>query len=65
MADDNVRRLNRLAKRAKELDDMIEKAAQMQKRIVTEIQRIGNADKQIQRRLPAVPKARRKKSRRA
>jgi hypothetical protein len=45
MASDSSRRLDRLAKRAKQLDDAIQKAAQMRKRIVEEIRRIGKADK--------------------
>ena len=43
IADD--KRIDQLARRAKELDDMIAKAAKMQKRIVEEIRRIGQKDK--------------------
>ncbi len=45
MTDESSRRLERLAQRAKELDNMIVKAAEMQKRIVEDIRRIGQADK--------------------
>jgi hypothetical protein len=45
MAHDDDRRIDRLAKRAKELDDVIAKAAKMQKRIVEEIRRIGVRDR--------------------
>ena len=45
MADDSSDHINRLAKRAKELDDMIAKTAKMQKRIVEEIRRLGQKDK--------------------
>jgi hypothetical protein len=45
MTDESARRLERLAQRAKELDNMIVKAAEMQKRIVDDIRRIGQADK--------------------
>ena len=38
-------RIRRLAKRAKDLDDMIARAAKMQKRIVEEIERIGLRDR--------------------
>jgi hypothetical protein len=63
MASDNSRRLGRLAKRAKQLDDAIQKAAQTQKRIVEEIRRIGKADKVTAQRLSATPKAQRRKRR--
>jgi hypothetical protein len=56
MANDNndeSARINRLAKRAKELDDMIAKAAKMQKRIVEEIQRIGVRDRVRKQRMTA------------
>jgi hypothetical protein len=45
MTDESSRRLDRLAQRAKELDNMIVKAAEMQKRIVEDIRRIGQADR--------------------
>ena len=63
MADDDesARRIDRLAKEAKELDDMITKAAQMQKRIVAEIQRIGKRDRVAKPRMSATIKSRRKK----
>jgi hypothetical protein len=41
MSDDNIERLNRLAERAKKLDDLIQSAAKMQKQIVEEIRRIS------------------------
>jgi hypothetical protein len=61
MADnrDSTRRLNRLAKRAKALDDMIAKAAQMQKEIVEEIRRIGAGDRLRRQRITRTPKPRR------
>ena len=49
--DDNSRRIDRLAKRAKELDDLIAKTAKMQKRIVEEIRRIGQRDRLIRQRV--------------
>jgi hypothetical protein len=60
MTDDNLRRLNRLAQRAKQLDDMIQKAAKMQKKIVESIQRIGKADKVTRRRPTRVPRTRKR-----
>ncbi len=61
MTDDHDRRrLERLARRAKALDNMILKAAQMQKKIVTEIKNIGLGDK-LARRQP-MTKARRRRS---
>ena len=60
-SDDSVHRLNRLAQRAKELDDMITKAAKMQKGIVEEIRRIGLRDKLKKQRMSR-PSATRKKS---
>jgi hypothetical protein len=60
--DDNARRIDRLVKRAKELDDMIAKAAKMQKRIVEEIQRIGTGDRISKQRMSSAPKGRRKKN---
>jgi hypothetical protein len=63
MADDSSLRINRLAQRAKRLDEMIQKAAEMQKHIVEEIRRIGQGDKVARQRATATPKARRKRSR--
>jgi hypothetical protein len=64
MADDSDR-VDRLAKRAKELDDMIAKAAKMQKRIIEEILRIGQRDHLTKQRVSAATlKARRRKRRR-
>ena len=60
MTDENVRRLNRLAERAKQLDDMIQKAAKMQKKIVDAIQRLGTADKVTRQRATRVPRARKR-----
>jgi hypothetical protein len=45
-------RIKRLAKRAKQLDDMIRKAATMQKRIVDEIERIS-ADSPVRNKRPS------------
>ena len=47
MADESSRRINRLAKKARALDNMILKAAKMQKQIVEEIRRIGAEDKPV------------------
>jgi hypothetical protein len=63
--DESARRLNRLADEAKELDDMIAKAAKMQKRIVEEIRRIGLRDHIKRQRMSATSKARRRKKPRA
>jgi hypothetical protein len=60
-SDDN--RLDRLARRAKELDDMIAKTAKMQKKIVEEIQRIGKRDRLMKQRASATPRTRRRRSR--
>jgi len=62
--DDNARRIDRLVKRAKELDDMIAKAAKMQKRIVEEIQRIGSGDRISKQRMSSASKGGRKKNQR-
>ena len=56
--DGSKRRINRLARRAKELDDMIERAAKMQKHIVEEIRQIGQGDRMTRQRLTPIPKAR-------
>ena len=61
-SDDSARRLNRLAQRAKELDDMITKAAKMQKGIVEEIRRIGLRDTLRKQRMSRPRAGRRKKS---
>jgi len=59
MADDSSRRINRLAKRARELDNMTAKAAKMQKKIVEEIRQIGTGDKPTRRqRMSKTPKPR-------
>ena len=60
MTDESSRRLERLAQRAKELDNMIVKAAEMQKRIVEDIRRIGQADKLTGQHTTAAPKRGRK-----
>jgi hypothetical protein len=62
--DESARRLKRLAERAKELDDMIAKAAKMQKKIVEEIQRIGLRDHIRKQRMSSTLKARRRKKQR-
>jgi hypothetical protein len=60
MADESSRRINRLAKKARALDNMILKAAKMQKQIVEEIRRIGAEDKPARsQRMTKTPKARR------
>lgn len=62
MPDDGAKqRIDRLARRAKALDDMIQRAAKMQKRIVEEIRQIGRADKVTAQRSTPIPKARRKR----
>jgi hypothetical protein len=43
--DNSRRRINRLAKKARALDNMIVKAAKMQKELVEEIRKIGTNDK--------------------
>ena len=63
MADDATRRLNRLAERAKKLDDVIRKAAQMQKQIVEEIRRIGTDTRQLNHRATRVPRQKARKKR--
>jgi hypothetical protein len=67
MADDaSKKRLDPLAQRAKELDDVIQRAAAIQKRIVEEIRQIGLADKPNNLQPTQTPKPRRngKKKRR-
>ena len=59
--EDGARQLERLAKRAHDLDDMIAKTAKMQKRIVEEIKRIGMRDRLKRQRMTATRKARRRK----
>jgi hypothetical protein len=49
------------SKARQELDDMIAKAAQMQKRIVEEIRRIGQSDKPARQRMSASDRRRRRK----
>lgn len=63
--NDDSSHVDRLAKRAKELDDMIAKATQTQKRIMEEIQRIGLRDRLAEQRASAAQKARRSKKRRS
>jgi hypothetical protein len=60
MTDENVKRLNRLAERAKQLDDMIQKTAKMQKKIVEAIQRLGNNDKVTRQRPSRIPQSRKR-----
>jgi hypothetical protein len=62
MTNESTRRLDRLAKRAKQLDDVIKKAAEMQKRIVEEIRRIGVADKPARQRMSVSDRRRRRRS---
>jgi hypothetical protein len=61
--DDGAQRLKRLAARARQLDDMIQKAAQMQKRIVDEIEKIGVDRKLVKTRLSRAPAAKPRKRR--
>jgi hypothetical protein len=60
MAAEDTRRIERLAERAKKLDDIIKKAAEMQKKIVDEIQQIGRGDRMYNRPLS---KTRRRRAR--
>ena len=62
MTDDNLRRLNRLAARAEQLDDMIQKAAQMQKKIVDALQELGKEDKLKQQRMTRTRRSRKRAS---
>jgi len=62
MPDDAARRIARLAKRAKELDDLIAKTAKMQKKIVDEIQRLGINDRVTRQAATPIP-SRRKRQR--
>ena len=62
--DESARRINRLTKRAKELDDMIARAAKMQKRIMEEIQRLSVRDHFRKQRMSATMKVRRRKKQR-
>ena len=60
MPDDGAkRRIDRLARRAKELDDMIQRAAKVQKRIVEEIRQIGLSDRMTAQPSTPIPRARR------
>jgi hypothetical protein len=61
MADDSARRLDRLAQRAKQLDDVIQKAAAMQKRIVEEIRKIGTDTKSVHQPVTPTPRQKRRK----
>ena len=54
-------RIVRLAKRAQQLDDVIKKAADMQKAIVEEIRQIGKADRLSTRRPTRTPRRRKKR----
>ena len=65
MANDSSDRLDRLAERAKKLDEVIQRAAEMQKRIVEEIRQIGKNDKISRQRMSATPQPRRTRRRRA
>ena len=62
MADDSYRRIERLANEAKRLDDVIQKAAQMQKRIVEELKQIGKKDKLTRQRSTRTPRPKRRRS---
>jgi hypothetical protein len=55
---ESTRRLRRLAKRAKVLDDMIVKAARMQKEIVEELERVTARDQLRPQRITRTPKPR-------
>ena len=60
MPDDGAKkRIDRLARRAKELDDMIQRAAKVQKRIVEEIRLIGRSDRMRSQPSTPIPKTRR------
>jgi uncharacterized protein YdcH (DUF465 family) len=61
MTDDDARRFERLAERAKQLDDVIKKAAEMQKHIVEEIRQIGQAQRLKPIRVSPTPKPRAKR----
>jgi hypothetical protein len=61
MTDDDSSRIKRLAKQAKQMDDMIAKTAKMQKRIMEEIIRLGQRDRVTKQRASATLKARRRK----
>jgi hypothetical protein len=54
-------RIRRLAKEAKELDDMIAKTAKLQKRIIEQIVRLGQRDRVTKQRASATVKDRRRK----
>ena len=60
---ESARRLNRLAERAKKLDDVIKKAAEMQKQIVAEIQKIGIRDRMRTQKSTSIPKSRKPRRR--
>ena len=59
--DDNAQRIKRLAQRAKELDEVIVKAAKMQKRIVEEIQRLDLRDRPRKQRMSVTTTAKTRK----
>ena len=63
MAEDTVRRIERLAARAQKRDIMIKKAAKMNKQIVDEIRRLSARDRVVSQRATATLKRKRRKKR--
>jgi len=73
MPGDAKRRLDELARRAQQLDDLIQRAAEIQKQVIEEIKNIGRpdalvrqprltrSDRRRKRAEPAVSKKRRRK----
>jgi hypothetical protein len=59
-ADDHMDTLKRLAKEAQQLDDVIQKAAQMQKRILDQIRTFGAAHVLDQQRPSKTPRPRKR-----
>jgi hypothetical protein len=59
--DGSKSRLDRLAERAKELDDMIQRAAKIQKRIIEEIQKIGRSDRMKTQKFTPIPTPRKRR----
>ena len=59
--DGSKQRIDRLARRAKQLDDVIQRAAKMQKQIVEEIRQIGRGDRVTRQPMTPVPRRRRKR----
>lgn len=63
--DDDSRRIDRLARHAKELDDEIVSTTKMQKQIGEEIGRVGQKDKLTKQHVSATPKTRQRKKTRS